>query len=69
MQAIVVAGAVLQQQRRRLGLSRLATAREITRVLARIAQIDRHCLVPAVGNLRERRIERSPSTATGSGNG
>src|SRR5262249_36152181 len=42
MQAIVVAGAIREQERRRLRLSGLVTAREIGRVIAWKSQADRH---------------------------
>src|SRR5262249_7790610 len=49
MQTIVVADAVSQEKRRRLRLSGFATAREISRVLARKSHIHSQSLVPAVG--------------------
>jgi hypothetical protein len=52
VQAVVVAFAVLQQERRRPRLPGLVAAREEGRVLFRIAHGDAHRLVPAVGDRR-----------------
>src|SRR5262249_59046802 len=60
MQTIVVADAVSQEKRRRLRLSGFATAREISRVLARKPHTDPQGLVPAVGDVGERRGEAGP---------
>ena len=57
MQAIVVAGAIAQQERRRSRLTRLMAAREERFVLGGIADGNAHRLVPPVGDRREPRIE------------
>ena len=57
VQAIVVAGTVLQEQRRRLRLPRLVAAAKKRGVFGRIANRDSHRLIPAIGELGERRIE------------
>src|SRR5215472_17250593 len=53
MQAIVVAGTIREQQRRRLRLYGLVTTREKGRVIAWKPQADRHGFVPAVGDVGE----------------
>ena len=58
MQAVVVAFAVLEEERRGLGLPGGMAAVEKFGVLGRIAHVDLHRLVPAVGDLGKRRIER-----------
>ena len=58
VQAVVVARPVLQQQRRRPALVGGVAARQVGGVVGGIAHGDPHRLVPAVGNLRERRVER-----------
>src|SRR5262249_60358114 len=60
MQTIVVADAVSQEKRRRLRLSGFVTTREIGRVIARKSHIHSQSLVPAVGDVGERRGERGP---------
>ena len=57
MQAIVIASLILQQQRRRPALSRVVAALEEIRMRRRIADIDPHRLVPAVGDRRKTRIQ------------
>ena len=58
MQAIVVARSVLQQQRGGLGLPGGAAALDVCGVVSREALIEPHLFVPAVRNVRERRIKR-----------
>ena len=70
VQAVVVALAVLQEQRRRPRLPGRMAALEERRVLARIAHVDAHRLVPAVGDRRKPRIERGAQrrrSSSGSG--
>ena len=57
MQAIVVAGAVAQQKRRRARLAGLTAAREERVVLGWIADRSAHRFIPPVRNRREPRIE------------
>src|SRR6185369_2659303 len=63
MQAVEVAGPVLQQQRRRAGLAGGVTNLEILRVPRRIARGEIHPRVPRVGNSRQMRIERRAQLA------
>jgi len=58
VKAVVVAGAVLQQQRRWPRLPRFAAAFEKCRMLRGIASLDAHRRVPPVRDRRERRVER-----------
>src|SRR5260221_8223452 len=58
MKTIIVALAVAQQERGRLGLSRAMTTSEKRRVAVGIAPRDAESFVPAIGNRGERRIER-----------
>src|SRR5436190_8802182 len=67
VQAVVVAGAIAQQQRRRAGLSRGMAAGDEVGVLCRIAHLDTHRLVPAVGDRRQARIEGSPQVGDDTG--
>jgi hypothetical protein len=53
VQAIVVAGAIAQQERRRPRLTRLMAAREERFVLGGVSYLDVHHRVPAVGDRRE----------------
>jgi hypothetical protein len=62
MQAVVIAGAVPEQERGRLGLSRLMTSVEEGSVLLRVADLDPHRLIPAVGVLRQRRVQCGPQS-------
>ena len=57
MQAIVIPWAVPEQKWRRPVLPGLVAAREITCVIAGIGCGDVHALVPAIGDLSERRIK------------
>ena len=59
MQAVVVIGSVLQEQRRRSGLARLMTAREKLRVIFRISRIVPHRCIPSIGDRYKLRIGRS----------
>src|SRR5262245_7643628 len=58
MQAVVVAGPVSQQQRRRPRLPRLMAAAEERLVRVREARRDLHRLMPAIGDRRQPRVER-----------
>ena len=58
MQAIVVAFAVLQQQRRRAGLPGGVAALQESVVAFGIADVDAHRLVPAIGDAGKLRIQR-----------
>ena len=59
VQAVVVAGAVLQQQRRRPRAGPAAWQRAMNSACAvGIAHVDAHRLVPAVGDRRQPRVER-----------
>src|SRR5437868_2230556 len=57
MQAIIVAFAILEQERGRTFLSGLVTALEKGRMLFRITHRGAEHLVPAIGDLRQVRIE------------
>ena len=57
MQAIVVAGAIAQQERRRPRLTRRMAAGAERLVLGGVADVDAHRRVPAVGERREPPIE------------
>ena len=67
MQAIVVAGAIAQQERRRPRLAGGAALRAEGRVLGRIPGRDAHRPVPAVGDRGEPRIEVAAQLADGVG--
>ena len=60
VQAVVVALAILQQQRRRPRLPGVMTALQERRVRRGIADLDPHRLVPAVGGRRQPCIQRRP---------
>ena len=60
MQAVVIVGAVPEQERGRLRLARLMATVEEGLVVHRVADLDLHRLIPAVGDFRQRRIERGP---------
>src|SRR5215213_1211401 len=58
MQAVVVAGLILEQQRRRPGLAcRMAALQECV-VSFGIADADAHCFVPTIGHIAKSHIER-----------
>ena len=69
MQAVVVAIAVLQQQRCRPGLTGGMTAVEECFMVVGIADLDAHGRVPSIGDVWKSRIERRPQLATVSGSG
>ena len=50
VQAIVVIGLIAEQQRRGPDLARRMTPRNELRVRFRIANVDPHCFVPAIGD-------------------
>ena len=58
MQTVEVIRAVLEHERRGLGLPRLVAAREELGMIGREAHVDAHRLVPSVGDLRQGRVER-----------
>ena len=58
MQAVVIVRSVLQQERRRQGLSGAMAALEEGGVLGGKAHLEAEPLVPAVGDRREMRVER-----------
>ena len=58
VQAIIIAGAIAQQQRRRPRLSRLVAPRQERIMLGGKARRQAEPLVPAIGDRREARIER-----------
>src|ERR1700751_4296943 len=60
MQTIVITFGVLQQNRRRLRLAGLVAAFEEVCVLLRIADIDRHRVVPAIAEGRKISVELPP---------
>ncbi len=60
MQAIIVAGAILQQQRRRTCLAGLVAAFEKRLMRLGITDMDPHRPVPTVSDGMELRIERRP---------
>src|SRR3546814_10520254 len=62
VQAVVVAGIVAQQQRRRPLLSGAMATPKITGMIRRKARRDAKGGVPAVGDLRQRRVERFAQT-------
>lgn len=59
MKAVVIAFAVLEEQRRRPMLSCVMAALNEFSVSFGIAHVDVHCRIPAVGYRREMRIQRS----------
>lgn len=60
METIVVAFSVLEQQRRRFGLSsRVATIEKLT-VFCRITYINTHSAIPAIRNRDQMRVNRRP---------
>src|SRR5438105_6972327 len=60
MQAIVITGLILQQQRGGPGLARGMTAFQECLVAIGIADIDAHRLVPVIGDIVEPPVERGP---------
>ena len=58
VESVVVARGVLQQERRWPRLPRLVAARDEIGMRVRIADIDPHRLVPAIGDRRQVRIDR-----------
>ena len=60
MQAVVVAGSILKEKRRRPGLIGLMAALDEVGMLARITHIDAHRFIPAVGDRDQMRIHRRP---------
>src|SRR5690349_24159846 len=60
METIVVAFSVLQQQRRRFGLSDRVTPLEKLLVSFRITYVDTHSFVPAISNRNQMRVNRRP---------
>ncbi len=69
MQAVVVSRTILEQQWRRPRLSGRVAALEKRAVLGRIAYVEAHGFVPAIGNAGQWRIERSPKLGDESGQG
>src|ERR1700722_5597577 len=63
VQAIVIAGPIAQQERRRPRLTGLPAAREVRLVLARIADGNAHRFVPPVRDWGEPRIETATKRA------
>src|SRR5215467_3310587 len=62
MQAVVIVGPILEQKRRRLVLAGLTAALNEIRVLLRVANINTHHLVPAIGDRNKVRVDRCPKT-------
>src|SRR5438477_3881243 len=58
MQTVVIAGFILQQQRSWLGLPGFVTASDKVGVLFRKVRLDSHCLVPAICDFYQMRIDR-----------
>jgi len=58
VESVVVARGVLQQERRWPRLPRLVAARDEIGMRVRVADIDPHRLVPAIGDRRQVRIDR-----------
>src|SRR5581483_12303557 len=67
MQTVVVTSLILQEQRRRLGLTCRRAAREKVGVLTRVADAEAHRFVPTIGDGRKTRIKRRPQTPDGVG--
>src|ERR1700684_4083821 len=63
VQAVVVADPILKEKRRRPHLAGIVTTLQEVAVLFRIARIDSHCFIPAIGDRDQMRIERCPEFA------
>lgn len=59
MQAIEIAGYILEQQRRRTRLTHVIALLEKGGVPIGVAPFDAHARIPVVGNVRKMRVERS----------
>src|ERR1700676_92830 len=60
MQAVVVADSILEEKRRRPCLTRIVATLDEVGMLLRIADIDSHRFIPAVGDRDQMRIDRRP---------
>ena len=69
MQALIVAGGVLQEKRRQPHLARGVARLQIIGMRRRIAHGDLHALVPGIGVGHDPRIERGPQFADRCGQG
>lgn len=68
MQAIEVVRTILQQERCGFCLTCIVAAVEKRLVCMRVADVDPHCLVPAIGDVRERRVEGRSEVGDALGN-
>jgi hypothetical protein len=62
VKTVVIAGAVLEEQWSRPPLTRIVASPDKVRVSLRVAYLDLHCLVPAIGHGGEMGIERGAKT-------
>ena len=63
VQAVVVADSILKEKRRRPYLTGIVTMLDEVGVLLRIARIDSHRFIPAIGDRDQMRIDRCPEFA------
>src|SRR5262249_23786757 len=67
VQAVIIVGSILQQQRCWLRLAGPMTALNEVRVFFRIADIDTHGVVPAIGNGNQMRVDGRPQCCNEAG--